>query len=68
VDYSAIVKFIKKRIVDLKENLAYTVDSLEQLQYIRGQIRALETLLQDLKDLQQKQEQVNDDGDNGDFK
>jgi predicted component of type VI protein secretion system len=68
VDYSAIVKFIKKRIVDLKENLAYTVDSLEQLQYIRGQIRALETLLQDLKDLQQKQEQVNDDGDDGDFK
>ncbi len=68
MDYSAIVKFIKKRIVDLKENLAYTVDSLEQLQYIRGQIRALETLLQDLKDLQQKQEQVNDDGDNGDFK
>lgn len=68
MDYSAIIKFIKKRIVDLKENLAYTVDSLEQLQYIRGQIRALETLLQDLKDLQQKQEQVNDDGDNGDFK
>lgn len=68
MDYSAIVKFIKKRIVDLKENLAYTVDSLEQLQYIRGQIRALETLLQDLKDLQQKQEQVNDDEDNGDFK
>lgn len=68
MDYQAIIKFIKKRIVDLKENLAYTVDSLEQLQYIRGQIRALETLLQDLKDLQQKQEQVNDDGDNGDFK
>lgn len=68
MDYSTIVKFIKKRVVDLKENLAYTVDSLEQLQYIRGQIRALETLLQDLKDLQQKQEQVHDDGDNGDFK
>jgi len=38
----------------------YSVDNVEQLHYIRGQIKSLEDLLQDLKDLQLKQERLND--------
>jgi len=38
----------------------HQVDNLEQLHYIRGQIKGLESLLQDLKDLQLKQERLND--------
>ena len=40
-----------KELEDLKDNLVYSVDKMEQLHYIRGQIKGLESLLQDLKDL-----------------
>jgi predicted component of type VI protein secretion system len=60
IDYPLIKRVTEKRIESLKETLVYTVDNLEQLHYIRGQIKGLESLLQDLKDLQEKQELLND--------
>ena len=60
IDYSVVRRTAEKRIETLKDNLVYSVDNLEQLHYIRGQIKGLESLLQDLKDLQEKQEQLND--------
>lgn len=59
-DYSITKKLVLKRIETLKDTLVYSVDNLEQLHYIRGQIKSLEDLLQDLKDLQLKQERLND--------
>jgi hypothetical protein len=56
----SVVRLINKRLEDLKDNLVYSVDKMEQLHYIRGQIKGLESLLQDLKDLQKKQEQLNE--------
>jgi len=58
-DYSITKKLINKRIETLKDTLL-SVDTLEKLHYIRGQIKSLEDLLQDLKDLQLKQERLND--------
>ena len=42
---------VKKALARLKENNVYSVDTIEKLQYVRGQIRSLEDLQQDLKDL-----------------
>jgi hypothetical protein len=41
----------------------YSVDKWEDILYIRGKIQGLETLLQDLTDLQKKQELFDDDKD-----
>ena len=60
LDYQLIKRLVDKRINSLKDTLVYSVDKLEQLHYIRGQIKGLESLLQDLNDLQKKQEQLND--------
>jgi predicted component of type VI protein secretion system len=60
IDYPLIRRVAEKRIASLKDTLVYSVDNLEQLHYIRGQIKGLESLLQDLKDLQEKQELLND--------
>jgi hypothetical protein len=48
---SLIQKRLKKRINQIKEQAFYGVDTMEKLQYARGQIRSLEDLQQDLKDL-----------------
>ena len=48
---SIIQKHISKKISSLKDHAIYGVDTMEKLQYIRGQIRSLEDLQQDLKDL-----------------
>ena len=48
---SLIQKKIYKRIGQLKDQAFYGVDTMEKLQYARGQIRSLEDLQQDLKDL-----------------
>lgn len=56
-----IRNFIKKRIDKVKEDIIYSVDNIENLQYARGRLSALETLLQDLKDLQNKQDMFYDD-------
>jgi hypothetical protein len=60
IDYSTVRRLTDKRIESLKDTLVYSVDNIEQLHYIRGQIKGLESLLQDLKDLQTKQERLND--------
>ena len=38
-----------------KEDVIYGVDTIENLQYARGKINALEALLQDLNDLLKKE-------------
>ena len=48
---SLIQKKIHKRIGQLKDQAFYGVDTMEKLQYARGQIRSLEDLQQNLKDL-----------------
>ena len=53
---SLIQNTIKKKILQLKDHAIYGVDTMEKLQYIRGQIRSLEDLQQDLKDLLSKTE------------
>jgi hypothetical protein len=42
---------VRKALARLKDNAIYSVDTMEKLQYVRGQIRSLEDLQQDLKDL-----------------
>jgi hypothetical protein len=56
-----IKHYINKQITKVKEDLVYHVDTIDNLQYSRGKLSALETLLQDLKDLQRNEENVDDD-------
>ena len=49
-----IQSLIKRQLETLKTAAIYSVDTLEKLQYVRGQIRSLEDLQQDLKDLLKK--------------
>ena len=51
---------IKKRLQRYKEAAIYSVDTMDQLQYVRGQIKSLEDLQQELKDLLNKQELEDD--------
>ena len=53
---SLVQKKVKQKIQRLKDHAIYGVDTMEKLQYIRGQIRSLEDLQQDLKDLLSKTE------------
>jgi len=53
---SLVQKKIKINLQRLKDNAIYGVDTMEKLQYVRGQIRSLEDLQQDLKDLLTKTE------------
>ena len=55
-----IKKQINKKLQEIKDHLTYSVDTIEQLNYARGKINALETLLQDLKDLQRKEDNIYD--------
>ena len=48
---SLVQRTIKKNLQRLKDNAIYGVDTMEKLQYVRGQIRSLEDLQQDIKDL-----------------
>tara|TARA_R110002012_G_scaffold11663_1_gene52339 strand:- start:1194 stop:1373 length:180 start_codon:yes stop_codon:yes gene_type:complete len=48
---SLVQRRVKEAIARLKDNIIYSVDTIEKLQYVRGQIRSLEDLQQDLKDL-----------------
>ena len=50
-----IRSIIKKSLEKYKEDVIYGVDTLENLQYARGKINALEALLQDLNDLLKKE-------------
>tara|TARA_R110002012_G_scaffold321597_1_gene550021 strand:- start:1352 stop:1540 length:189 start_codon:yes stop_codon:yes gene_type:complete len=49
---------IKDSIEKYKEDLIYGVDTIENLQYARGKINALEVLLQDLNDLLKKEDNL----------
>ena len=53
-----IRSIIKKSIEKYKEDVIYGVDTIENLQYARGKINALETLLQDINDLLKKEENL----------
>tara|TARA_R100000231_G_scaffold66475_1_gene53253 strand:+ start:318 stop:485 length:168 start_codon:yes stop_codon:yes gene_type:complete len=48
---SILQKKIKDKIDNLKSHAAYSVDTMEELKYVRGQIKSLEDLQQELKDL-----------------
>ena len=48
---SLVQKKVKKNLQRLRDHAIYGVDTMEKLQYVRGQIRSLEDLQQDLKDL-----------------
>ena len=49
---------IKDSIAKYKDDLIYGVDTIENLQYARGKINALETLLQDINDLLKKEDKI----------
>jgi hypothetical protein len=59
---SDIIKnVIKKQVEDTKAHICYGVDSIENLQYARGRLSALEALLQDIKNLQKEDNDGNTD-------
>ena len=45
---------INKQIRDIKDHICYGVETESQLMYARGRLSALETLLQDIKNLQKE--------------
>ena len=45
---------VNKQITNIKDHICYGVDSVEKLMYARGRLSALETLLQDIKNLQKE--------------
>ena len=57
---SVIQKVIKRSLERLKDHAIYGVDTIEQLQYVRGQIKSLEDLQQEIKNLLSKME-INDE-------
>ena len=57
---SLVQRLLKRRLEQLKETALYSVDTIDQLQYVRGQIKSLEDLQQELKDLLNKQELEDD--------
>ena len=57
---SLLQNLIRKRLERYKEAAIYSVDTIAQLQYVRGQIKSLEDLQQELKDLLNKQELEDD--------
>jgi len=56
-----IANYIKKRMDETKQDICYGIDTLDRLHYAKGKLSALEVLLQDLKDLLKKEENVDDD-------
>jgi len=56
-----IKNVIKKQIEDTRQHICYGVDSIENLQYARGRLSALEALLQDIKNLQKEDNDGNTD-------
>jgi hypothetical protein len=55
--FDQIKSLIARRKERLIQTIAYSVDTVDQLMYIRGQIKSLDDLQQDIKDLLEKQEQ-----------
>jgi len=62
IDTIRIVRhYIKKEIEKTKDHICYGIDKLDQLHYAKGKLSGLESLLQDLKDLQNREDNVNED-------
>ena len=59
----SVKKLIEKQIGQIKEDLCYGIDTIDKLHYSRGQLRALEALLQDLNDLLKRENNDDDDND-----
>ncbi len=57
---SIIQKVIKRSLDRLKDHAIYGVDTIEQLQYVRGQIKSYEDLQQEIKDLLSRTEIENE--------
>ncbi len=57
---SLIQKVIKRSLERLKDHAIYGVDTIEQLQYVRGQIKSYEDLQQEIKDLLSRTEIENE--------
>ena len=57
---SIIQKIIKRSLDCLKDHAIYGVDTMEQLQYVRGQIKSYEDLQQEIKDLLSRTEIENE--------
>ena len=57
-----ITKRINEQIKLIRDHICHGVDTVDQLQYSKGRLNALEALLQDLKDLQK--ENIDGDDDN----
>ena len=57
---SLIQKIIKREMDRLKDHAIYGVDTMEQLQYVRGQIKSYEDLQQEIKDLLSRTEIENE--------
>ena len=55
--FDQIKSLIARRKERLIQTITYSVDTVDQLMYIRGQIKSLDDLQQDIKDLLEKQEQ-----------
>ena len=64
---AAVKHYINKQIKQIKDDIVYGIDTIDNLKYSKGKLSALETLLQDLKDLQRNEENVDDDNTNGSF-
>ena len=50
----AIRNSINKQITSVKDHICYGVETESQLMYARGRLSGLETLLQDIKNLQKE--------------
>ena len=57
---SLVQKTVKKKILQLKDHAIYGVDTMEKLQYVRGQIKSYEDLQQEIKDLLSRTEIENE--------
>ena len=50
----AIKHYINKQIKQVKEDIVYGIDTIDNLKYAKGKLSGLETLLQDIKNLQKE--------------
>ena len=61
--FEHFIKIIKQRREDVKELMASgAIDSMERYQYMLGQVRTYESLLQEISTLLNKKEQNDKDG------
>ena len=57
---SLVQSKIKKILLRLKDHAIYGVDTMDKLQYVRGQIKSYEDLQQEIKDLLSRTEIENE--------